>query len=67
MVKLTASLEAASAMDDPRIAVGKFGWVTLRFAPDDAPDTDLLAAWVLESYRALAPKTLVKRLDAREG
>jgi hypothetical protein len=67
MVKLTGSLAAADAMNDPRIEVGKFGWVTLRFAPGDAPDAELLGGWVVESYRALAPKTLVKRLDARGG
>ncbi len=62
MVKLTDSLEQAQAMDDPRVSVGKFGWVTLRFAPDKALDAELLEGWVVESYKALAPKSLVKKL-----
>ncbi|MEG3180765.1 MmcQ/YjbR family DNA-binding protein [Sphingomonas sp. LT1P40] len=45
--------------------LGKSGWVT--FAPDDAaiPDTNQLREWIEESYRAQAPKKLVKELDAR--
>jgi hypothetical protein len=31
---------------------------------DDAP-VDLLLDWIEESYRTIAPKTLVKQLDAR--
>jgi hypothetical protein len=54
-------------MDDPRVEVGGMGWVTVRFAPDDAPDEDLLAAWAVESYRTFAPKTLVRQLDDAEG
>ncbi len=62
MVKLGASLDEARAMNDPRIDVGKIGWVTLNFANDDVPDPELLTAWVVESYRTLGPKTLVKQL-----
>ncbi len=63
MLRLDASLEEARAMEDPRIEVGKNGWVTVRFRPDDVPDADLLAAWVVESFRTLGPKTLVRQLD----
>jgi hypothetical protein len=65
MVKLTDSLPSAEALGDPRVDVGKFGWLTLRFAPDDALDAELLELWVVESFRALAPKAVVKQLDAR--
>ena len=51
MLKLDASLEAARAMNDPRVDAGKIGWVTLRFPPDEPLDQDLLSAWVVESYR----------------
>ncbi len=64
MVKLSDSLEAARALKDPRIGVGNTGWVTVLFAPDDVPDAELLSAWVVESFRTLGPKTLVKQLDA---
>lgn len=63
MLKLGPSLERARALGDPRIDVGKIGWVTIRFAPDEVPDATLLRGWVLESYTVLAPKTLVRQLD----
>lgn len=64
MVKLGPSLEEATAMADPRIEPGTFGWITCRFGADDPLDADLLERWLVESYRLLAPKTLVKQLDA---
>ncbi len=60
MVKLTDSLDAAAALGDPRVDVGKIGWVTLRFAPDDPLPLDLLRGWVTESWRTMAPKTVVR-------
>ena len=63
MVKLAASLDRARQLADPRIGVGKTGWVTVNFAPGDPPDPAMLDAWVLESFRALAPKTVVAKLD----
>jgi predicted DNA-binding protein (MmcQ/YjbR family) len=44
--------------------LGKSGWVTLRFLPDDQLPLDMLQRWILESYRAIAPKKLVARLTA---
>lgn len=42
--------------------LGKSGWVSLRFEPgDDVPEARLLD-WLDESYRNVAPKTLVKAL-----
>ena len=38
-------------------------WVTVR-PPEDVP-VDLLLGWIEESYRTVAPKTLVARLDAQ--
>ncbi len=64
MVKLAASLDNAQAMVDPRVDVGKHGWVTLRFAADDALETTLLSSWVFESFRTIAPKAVVKQLEA---
>lgn len=45
--------------------LGKSGWVSARMGPDDQPPVDLFKAWIDESYRAQAPKKLVKELDAR--
>lgn len=38
----------------------KSGWVAADFG-EHAPDVDMLKAWIDESYRAQAPKTLVKQ------
>ena len=43
--------------------LGKWGWVTATFV-DHEPDLEMLKAWLEESYRAQAPKRLVKQLDA---
>lgn len=43
--------------------MGKSGWVTATIKPKDRAPHDLLQAWIRESYRAIAPKTLVKMLD----
>jgi len=64
MVKLKASREAAAAMGDPRVSVGNIGWVTVNFPPEDPLDEALLGQWIEESFRALAPKSVVKKLDA---
>jgi predicted DNA-binding protein (MmcQ/YjbR family) len=44
--------------------LGKSGWVSARFGATDEPPTGLLLAWLDESFRAVAPKRLVKALDA---
>lgn len=41
--------------------LGKSGWVTARFE-DHEPSVDMLKAWIDESYRAQAPKKLLKEL-----
>lgn len=64
MIKLKESLDAAAAMNDPRVDVGKIGWVTVLFGPEDALESDLLAGWIRESYCVLAPKTLSKQVVA---
>ncbi len=45
--------------------LGKSGWVTGSFPFGEEPEVEILEAWILESYRAQAPKRLVKELDAR--
>jgi predicted DNA-binding protein (MmcQ/YjbR family) len=45
--------------------LGRSGWVSARFGAKDRPPVDLLRAWIEESYRAIAPKKLLKELDAR--
>jgi predicted DNA-binding protein (MmcQ/YjbR family) len=64
-VKLPASVEMALYFDFAAPAgygLGRSGWVTCRFGPDDARDLDLLRGWIAESYRAVAPKKLAALL-----
>ena len=44
--------------------LGKSGWVSFGPADDEIPPLDQLKEWIEESYRAQAPKRLVKALDA---
>ena len=60
-VKLPVSRDFALLLDfaEPTgYGLGRSGWVTARFEPDDAPDLDLLRRWIRESYKAIAPKRL---------
>ncbi len=43
--------------------LGKSGWVTFTPAQAEMPPLDQLKEWIEESYRAQAPKRLVKELD----
>ena len=43
--------------------MGKHGWVTGHLESKKVP-MDLIRAWIDESFRAIAPKKLVKQLDA---
>jgi predicted DNA-binding protein (MmcQ/YjbR family) len=65
-VKLPTSGEEALSM--PFVAptgygLGRSGWVSGNFPPRDTPPTATLQAWIAESYRAVAPATLVRQLD----
>jgi predicted DNA-binding protein (MmcQ/YjbR family) len=40
--------------------LGKSGWVTARFGPKDKPPVAVLKQWIDESYRAVAPKRLLR-------
>lgn len=42
--------------------LGRADWVTLRFEKKSAVPVDLLRAWILESYRAVAPKRLAAQV-----
>ena len=46
--------------------LGRAGWVSFRFEPETLPDVQDLIEWVEESYRAVAPKTLVRALDQQQ-
>jgi len=64
-IKLPESGDEAIEMDQCEMTgygLGKAGWITARFAAEDKLDVKLLKAWILESYKAVAPKTLAKNL-----
>jgi predicted DNA-binding protein (MmcQ/YjbR family) len=57
------------ALDRPFAAptgygLGKAGWVTASFEPGEEIPLDLLEHWVGESFRAIAPKRLLKQIEA---
>lgn len=45
--------------------LGKSGWVTFAPGDDELPSLDQFREWLDESYRAQAPRKLVKQLDER--
>ncbi len=64
-VKLPVSAEMALTL--PRVeqtgyGLGKAGWVTARLKAGDDFDLETMKGWIDQSYRAVAPKTLVKSL-----
>lgn len=66
-VKLPSSASVALELpfaSPTEYGLGQSGWVTARFARGARVPLKVLALWVDESYRALAPKKLVKALDA---
>lgn len=42
--------------------LGKAGWVSATFGPRDRPPVDVLKRWIDESYRVVAPRSLVAAL-----
>jgi predicted DNA-binding protein (MmcQ/YjbR family) len=60
-VKLPVSRDFALIFDfaEPTgYGLGRSGWITARFPLGEQPDLDLLKRWLVESYRAVAPKKL---------
>ena len=66
-LKLTGAHAAAMSVPGAvptGYGLGKAGWVTLPLDGRGAPPLEVLCDWLDESYRAVAPKTLIKELDA---
>lgn len=67
-LKLPASREFALLLEPcspSGYGLGRSGWITTRLLPDSDFDCELLSDWLIESYRAVAPRRLVAELDAR--
>jgi len=68
-VKLDDSHDQALAVPGARqtgYGLGRAGWVTVPFR-ETSPPLEVLTDWVEESYRRVAPKALVAKLDAQVG
>jgi predicted DNA-binding protein (MmcQ/YjbR family) len=69
-VKLPLSCETALGLpfaEPTGYGLGKHGWVTSKFGPGDKVPVDLLREWIDESYRAVAPRTLLGKMEQDES
>ena len=69
-IKLPDSAEPALMLgctERPGYGLGKAGWVSVHLDGADCPSVDVLGDWLDESYRAIAPKKLVRELDDSMG
>jgi predicted DNA-binding protein (MmcQ/YjbR family) len=69
-VKLPISAEMALTLpftERTGYGLGRAGWITAKFDGRRKPPVDLLEGWIDQSYRAVAPKRLVARLDAKKA
>ncbi len=69
-VKLPQSADFARALPFCKptgYGLGKSGWVTATFKDSEKPPVQLLEQWIDESYRAQAPKKLLKELVTRRS
>jgi len=68
-VKLPVSGKEALRLPNAKptgYGLGKSGWVSLAYADGDEVPLATVKRWMLESYRAQAPKRLVKALEAEQ-
>jgi predicted DNA-binding protein (MmcQ/YjbR family) len=68
-VKLPVSAEMALTLpyvSPSRYGLGRAGWVTAHLPHDETPDVDLMKGWIDQSYRAVAPKKLVRSLPGSD-
>lgn len=68
-VKLQVSGAAVLRLPDTKpmpYGLGKSGWVSIAFDPSAGPPLETIKRWVMESYRAQAPKRVLKKLEAEQ-
>ncbi len=72
-LSLTTKLPASSEMalllpyvSPTGYGLGKSGWVSAKFGPQDEVPIDMLRAWIDESFRAVAPKKVAALLATPE-
>ena len=47
--------------------LGKSGWIEVRQTEGDEFDIDMLKGWIVQSYKAVAPKKLAKLVEVQEA
>ncbi len=65
--KLSESLFPALALpftEPTGYGLGKSGWVTATLVPNNEVPISIIDKWIEESFRLIAPKTLLKQLDS---
>src|SRR5262245_15140567 len=65
-VKLPESCEGALELPWTKptgYGLGRAGWVSAKIPVGEKPPVEMLRAWIEESYRAIAPKKLIRQLD----
>lgn len=69
IMKLPVSAEMVRDLPFVRESKGWFlqhNWVIMRFGPDDIlAEMDALKGWMVQSYCAIAPKTIAREVEAR--
>jgi predicted DNA-binding protein (MmcQ/YjbR family) len=50
-----------------RYGLGKHGWVSSRFRPNEKAPLDLLKRWVAESFTIIAPLKVLQELEDEEA
>ena len=68
-LKLPLSGKEALRLPDAKptgYGLGKSGWVSIAFVGDTPVPVDTLTRWMMESYRAQAPRRLIKALEAEQ-
>jgi hypothetical protein len=50
-----------------RYGLGKHGWVTARFGPNEDASLDLLKRWATESFTVVAPLKVLQELEGKEA
>jgi predicted DNA-binding protein (MmcQ/YjbR family) len=65
-IKLPTSFEMALTLpyvSPTGYGLGRSGWVTASLSARQKPDIDLFKGWIDQSYRVVAPKKLIAKLD----
>jgi predicted DNA-binding protein (MmcQ/YjbR family) len=66
-VNLPISAEMALTLDYVKPAghgMGKYGWVQVTQRTGDLFDLETIRGWILQSYKAIAPRKIARGLDA---